>query len=568
MNRDLQFMFSKNFRENKIRLYFLFAAFTIGIIHTWLLRYFIDGDGISYLDMGDAFFQGNWKALINGVWSPIYAIIMGLFLYLFKPNYIWESMVVHLANFFIYLFAFFCFDFFLNQLIQKKEKQEARLSKHNIIPIQNNLLKSIGYSLFIWSTMNLVPLSRTTPDLLVSAFVYLLTGILLKIQNGDKKWLTFVLFGMVLGFGYLSKESMFLIGFIFILTGLFTNHDFKLMLPRVLISLIIFLLISSPYIAALSDMKGYFTFGETGKQNYHWYANTNVCEPFKVNTPNCRNLAHHIKELFGDPRVIEYPLLFKATYPPWYDPSYWYEGGFISHFDFKGQLKAILISIKDYFDILLQIHGILFALIILFLISTNKISFVKDLKEQRILLLPSVLVLVMYSLVHVESRYIAPFIVLIYIGLLSVLKFSDFSEMKKVLKVTSIALTLFMSITSVFSKDIIENRPTSLNDRVNWQIASTLKKIRIKEGEKVALLGNTEEDVYWARLIKAHIVAEIHQQEDVKNFWIADLSTKTKVLNAFKLSGAKIIVAENTPANTSKLGWRNIQDTPYSFYIL
>ena len=30
-------------------------------------------DGVSYLDIGDAYFRGDWKAAVNAYWSPVYS---------------------------------------------------------------------------------------------------------------------------------------------------------------------------------------------------------------------------------------------------------------------------------------------------------------------------------------------------------------------------------------------------------------------------------------------------------------------------------------------------------------
>ena len=78
-------------------LFFLITVF-IGVIHIWLLRYFIESDSIPFIDIGESFFHGDWQALVNGVWSPMYAVILGLFLHLFKPDLYFESTVLDIAN--------------------------------------------------------------------------------------------------------------------------------------------------------------------------------------------------------------------------------------------------------------------------------------------------------------------------------------------------------------------------------------------------------------------------------------------------------------------------------------
>ena len=35
---------------------------------------------------------------------------------------------------------------------------------------------------------------------------------------------------------------------------------------------------------------------------------------------------HPTRKIYDDPTMYEFGTPFKVTYPPWYDPSYWYEG--------------------------------------------------------------------------------------------------------------------------------------------------------------------------------------------------------------------------------------------------
>ena len=91
----------------RLRIYFFLIAFIIGLAHAWCGRNVTDCDGISYLDIGDAYFRGDWKSAINPFWSPLYSWILGFFLYVFKPTTYWESAFIHFVNFFIYLVAFF-----------------------------------------------------------------------------------------------------------------------------------------------------------------------------------------------------------------------------------------------------------------------------------------------------------------------------------------------------------------------------------------------------------------------------------------------------------------------------
>jgi len=89
-------------------------AITLGALHTWaaVVSYSMSEDGISYLDIGDAYLRGDWTTAVNSVWSPMYSWILGLIMRLARPSMRWEFPVVQLTNLAIYLVALICFGSF------------------------------------------------------------------------------------------------------------------------------------------------------------------------------------------------------------------------------------------------------------------------------------------------------------------------------------------------------------------------------------------------------------------------------------------------------------------------
>src|SRR5215468_10379470 len=53
---------------------FFAIAFVLGLVETWASRHEMNGDGIPYLDIGDAYFRADWSAAINASWSPLYKL--------------------------------------------------------------------------------------------------------------------------------------------------------------------------------------------------------------------------------------------------------------------------------------------------------------------------------------------------------------------------------------------------------------------------------------------------------------------------------------------------------------
>jgi hypothetical protein len=84
-----------------------------GFLQAWANRFAIDPDGVNYLDIARAYFRGDWKMALNSYWSPLYSWVLGFVLHLFKPPPYWESTVIHVVNFAIFLLALRSFEFFL-----------------------------------------------------------------------------------------------------------------------------------------------------------------------------------------------------------------------------------------------------------------------------------------------------------------------------------------------------------------------------------------------------------------------------------------------------------------------
>ena len=85
----------------------LIACIVLGAVQAWICRYAMISDGVSYLDIGDAYFRGDWAAAVNAYWSPLYSWCLGLALYLCKPSIWWEFVTVHIVNLIVYAAALF-----------------------------------------------------------------------------------------------------------------------------------------------------------------------------------------------------------------------------------------------------------------------------------------------------------------------------------------------------------------------------------------------------------------------------------------------------------------------------
>ena len=223
-------------------------------------------DGVSYQDMGDQFWRGNWHAALNSYWSPLYGWTIGLILRIARPAMAWQYPVVHLLNFAILLAALFCFEFFWRELLAWREDKNRGVESEPFV-------WALGYLLFAYVHFVFHPLELVTPDLIVAALVYLASGWMLRFASGRMSAAYAGLLGVVLGVGYLAKTAMFSFAVVVLATMFAVACKRRAGKWLAGTALLGFLAISIPFIAALSWNAHRFTLGDSGKLNVAWLVN-------------------------------------------------------------------------------------------------------------------------------------------------------------------------------------------------------------------------------------------------------------------------------------------------------
>lgn len=568
------------FQRRWVMLFFRFMAFTLGGLHTWaaVTSYSMNADGIAYLDIGDAYIRGDWHTAINPVWSPLYSWILGLVMLAVKPSMRWEFPVVHLVNFGIYLGALFCFEFFWRQLRVYQQSKVPQTTKSALVTIPEWAWLGLGYSLFIWTSLNLIEIWAVTPDMLMAAFVYLAAGFIVRIRMRFTSWPTFALLGLVLGLGYLAKAVMLPLGIIFLGVSLLTLENIRQTWPRVLVALFVFLLFSVPFIAIVSQSEGGLTFGDAGKITYvryvnglpypHWQG-----EPIGYGTPD-----HPSRKIRDVPPIYEFGSPIGGTYPISHDPSYWYEG-VMTQFDGAQQLARLVSSSLFYFDLFFQQQGgLIFGVFILYLIKRHWLIRLPDLIRQWGLVLPALAAFGMYALVYVEGRYIGVFVVILWADLLANIYLSKSDITKRLLPSVSALMILFllMNIIAFNLKGFNalttkSNAAGSVSQQApppSWPgaVAEELHHLGIQPDDKVAIIGYGF-DSFWARLARVKIVAEM-LDVDADPFWLGESAIQDEVIETFTQTDAKAIVAESVPSYASLVGWHQVENSNYYIYLI
>ncbi len=566
-------------QPQKLKLFLWTSCVLLGLFQIWPGRNSMNPDGMSYLDMGDAYLRGDWKMAINAYWSPLYSWIVALGLQIFHASVRSEFIIVHMMQFLIYLFAIFCFHFLLMEVIRWNHKQ----SSSKFLVFSNRVWLLVGYSLFIWSSLKLITLTNETPDMIAVAFLYLASGMMLRILNGGISVLNFILLGFFLGLGYFARAPFFPLAFLFLIITFFAIKNAQKALPLTLAALLSFLFLTGPFILALSNSKGRFTIGESGKLNYAWKVNGVVPQYIHwQGTPGFGKPKHPTRKIFETPAIYEFGTPVGGTYPPWYDPTYWYEG-VATHFDFRQQLARIITSLrfcadtffhtedKSSINPIFSADALAVGYVILLLVSGRKRFALKDLFENYPLILTSLFGLGMYALVSVHPRYVAGYLVLLWLGLFSSIKLADTQDNEKTTEAVAIAVALVVllssSVTLIFDTyGEFRNSVAGKNNFIAADVAEGLQKMGIQSGSEVSNIGYSFE-AYWARLDRAKIVSEI-TSDDEMNFWKASTNVRNQVYEKFAKTGALIVVTKNPPKWANLDGWNEIDHTNYFVHDL
>lgn len=563
-------------RLNQRTLTWVFVALVIvlGAFQSLDPAHVIDPDGISYLDMGDALLRGEWQSAVNGLWSPLYAWLHGLAHWLLQPAMQWDFAVVQLVNGLIYLAALAAFHFCLTQLLACQRSQPAQA---NSLRLPAWIWVALGYTLFIWSSLALITVTRETPDLLVAGCVYAAAGLSLRIRRGRAGWLNFILLGAVLGLGYMAKAFIFAIAFVVIAVSSAALGDWRRTITRGFVAIATFLLVSGPLLIVLSSKYGRPTFSDQGAITYlmhinhvpfvHWQGD-DLGRGVDLGVP-----LHPSRKIHDDPDVFEFGSPVGGTYPPWFEVGYWFEG-VNPTFDLSSHLRVLEASIGVYFEIFLLGAGSMLAVLLAMGWMGGRDLTWENALEGWPLVIPAVAALALFSVVHVEPRYTAPFVTLLLLGLLYGARLPRTAESQRA--VTGLALgacLVMLTITAAqpigvgynVARDLARGRDPW--PQTNLRVAEALVRVGLQPGDRVAVVGSGFHASGWARLARLRIVAEL-PLDQAAAFWALDESRRAEVLRLLASTGARVAVAEGKPGWVRDAAWQQIGNTDHYVFVL
>jgi hypothetical protein len=539
MNAEPSIVEPGDYRKPRLLIVIALVSLVIGALSAWLSRSDMNPDGLSYLDLSDRLMAVDLPGMVNGYWGPMYPVLIAGVRIVLRPSAPYEFRAVHVANFIAFGIGLLTFSRFIQELARRSSSTE---------PGRTSIVLW-GYALFLWSSITQVTVAIVTPDLLLSAVIWLIAFLVLK--AADDRPLFSVALGIACGFAFLTKSVMFPMAVPMLLAGLPRRR----MLRAALLSVLAFACVAGPWIGALSRQKGRLTFGDTGKLAYalfiddtayytHWHG-----APAGSGTPT-----HPTRQVFEHPTAYEFNGPIHATYPPWFDPSYWNEG-MRTHFDFRGHVRAAVETAKTYYVLFVKTQWAFAGLAILAMISRWR----RPPAEAVRIGVPAVVALGLYGVLHVEGRYVGPFMVLLF---MSVLISVDVDW--RIWRAVSAVVVVSLLVATIV--ELMKQYPTRSALPPEWPIAAALHSNGLRDGDGVASVG-TVIGASWPRLARAHVVAEI-PTASVTDFWNAEPDAQRRLFAAIRNSGARVIVGAVPESCPAAAGWTRIPDSRVSFLFL
>lgn len=564
-----------------VKLIGRFVVLALGSVHTAVavLKQSMNEDGIAYLDLGDAWVRGQWEEVLNTTWSPLYAAVVGAAVNLAGPSPATEFPVVQLVNFGMLVVALVCFEFFWRRL--RADHAPVQSPAGRIAAMPESIWWAVGYSLFAWSSLNLIEVWTVTPDMLVAAVVYLSAGIWASAwQPRERRKGSIAVLGLVLAVGYYAKAVLFPLGIAFIAIAAWLISPNRLPDRRGAAALLVFVVVTAPLVIAISTAAGYPTFSDVGRFTYLKHVNA---MPYPGFEPVARELGsevlHGPRKIFAEPTVFEFARPVGGTYPLATDPAYWTRG-VEPVVTLRGQVNAVMSNLVYYFELFIATQGgTLMALALAGVIAAAHGW------RPRLRCAPTGLIawasvaLALYALVRAEGRYVAPFVVLLLAGLLAWPRLPDTQAARQLLATVGALIAVWQWIQigalnvaeagrlvgldpgAQDAEVVVRPADVEAHSADNVAIAMALRRDGIAPGDRVAFAGYSY-SAFWARLARVSIVAEI-RPEEAGLLWTMSPARLDELGAALARFGVVALIAEPPRKGQRAAGWQPLGGTGY-----
>jgi hypothetical protein len=505
----------------------------------WGNRYQLNPDGISYIELARAAAVSGPHAAINGYWSPGYPFLLLPIIAAFHGAAAWVIPAVHVVNLVLCALAVTLFAAVLRGLASRAP---APLARHAI---------TIAVAVGTVTAAEAIGFGLITPDVAVMLIVVAAVACVFALERSRSRTIPFVALGVVLGIGYWIKGILLPLDLLLLLLLLVFPPSVDQARPRLIVAGIVFAIVAAPLFIAVSHHLGRVSAGDVGRLNYAW--EVDGITPFSGwqgdSVTRFGAPVHGPRTLWPTPRVIEFATPIPGTYPLWYDPSYWY-AGVTPAFDLAGQWSAIRQGALDLGAVLLQQWATIVAAMLVWGATRRRPGGVVRSRMPLVLGLWSAGATILYGAVHIESRYLAGFILVAIAGGWASLVRRDERPRWNLRRAVPAALAV---LAISFAINVEENRGAPSPSYRPPYVAEgdSLHALGARAGSPVAAVGDAFEQ-YATFTAATPVVAQVL---DSTGFWAAAPSVRAEIAQRLAQIGIRAMVANNVAAEFGREGW-------------
>ena len=359
-----------------------------------------------------------------------------------------------------------------------------------------------GFVVFLKFGIDWLGVHSCTPDLGVGAVVLLAAGIVYRLgKEGSGTVAPALILGLVLGVGYYVKAAMFPLS-AFLLLMLLCVPPPRVSRGFIVLAALTFSFVAAPLVVLESRSAGRLTFSESGRLNYAWWVNGIRAMHHGGPVDPRAHFIHPPRRLTEHPVTLEFGTPVPATYPLWFDPSYWSQG-MQATFNLKQQIAALGVTLTTYIEMFMQVSVLIASAILFF--ATSPRHTLKLTRHNFWMVAWPLSALALFAPVHVEARYVAGFMILFWIGILSIGLHST-RIVSRGAVVAIVGITLM--IPPAFRLALAGGRSVSafLHPMPTLEVtaARALRNLGLHEGDGILVVGETFEPYYaWNRRLKS-----------------------------------------------------------------
>jgi hypothetical protein len=510
----------------------------------------VGADGLAYLDLARSYVRHDWHMTVNGYWGPLYAWLLAFGMRIFHPGIRMEFPMVRAINFALFIAALYTFS--------KYWRSVANCSKQisndgTPIPVGSPFVWTfIGYLLFIanfaWSV------DTVNPDILVAAIVFAIAAFLFKLHDHSRHGIgAYAWFGLLLAIGYYAKTILLYFA-VFVLAAIVVHGFRSRQLREPIAAMVVFFVLVSPFVAALSREAGHFTAGDSGRLNYAWFVDGPETQTWMKDPSGGAPIPFYPGSIvFDSPRVFRLPSIAGVTYAPWYDAA-----RFDKHthpiFHLREQFRQLAVNLRYPREQILGAGASLSVPLLILVWYTPRAS-LRNFAATWFCTLPTAAVIGMYLLVHMVPRFVLGFSLILWGAAFA--SVSVPSGLQLLARRATLAGSLVFAAYTMpgLLHYVISPRAELGHDMT---IAEAMSRYGIAAGDPVASIGDGQE-AYWAHFARVSVVAEVWSIDSAR-FWSDQPVLQQAALRTMADSGAKAVVWRRDSDQLCPFRWQTLPE--------